>query len=79
MIDKAKANIEVASFELEHTKAVLTETELTFNRIKELLADKVTSLSKYDIAEARCKRAVGQTNHFLLRLFEKQPLYFIKL
>ncbi len=58
-IDKAKANIEVASFELEHAKAELTEAELAFNRIKELLEDKVTSLSEYDVADARRKSAVA--------------------
>ncbi|MHC4455121.1 MAG: efflux RND transporter periplasmic adaptor subunit [Planctomycetota bacterium] len=58
-LDKAKANIEVARFELEHAKAELTEAELAFNRIKELLEDKVTSLSEYDVAEARRKSAVA--------------------
>ncbi len=58
-LDKAKANIEVAHFELEHAKAELTEAELAFNRIKELLEGKVTSLSEYDVAEARRKSAVA--------------------
>jgi RND family efflux transporter MFP subunit len=56
-LDKAKANLEVARFELEHAKAELTVAELAFNRIKELLEGKVTSLSEYDIAEARRKSA----------------------
>lgn len=56
-LEKAKSNIEVARFELEHAKAELAEAELAFNRIKELLENKVTSPSEYDIAEARLKSA----------------------
>ena len=42
-LEKAKANIEVARFELEQTEAELNEAVLAFNRIKELLADEVAS------------------------------------
>jgi len=58
-LEKAKANIEVARFELELVEAELTEAELAFNRIKELLEDEVTSESEYDAAQARHKSAIA--------------------
>ncbi|GAX62534.1 multidrug efflux protein [Candidatus Scalindua japonica] len=56
-LDKAKANREVARFELDQAEAELTETVLAFNRIKELLEEEVASASEYDISEARHKSA----------------------
>lgn len=58
-IVKAKANIEVASFELKHSEAELTEASLAFDRTKELLKDKVASQSEFDIAEARHKSDIA--------------------
>lgn len=58
-LDKAKANIEVARFELKHSEAELTEATLAFNRTKELLQDKVASQSEFDVAEARLKSAIA--------------------
>ncbi len=58
-LEKAKANREVASFELEQAEAELTEAVLAFNRIKELLEDEVASPSEYDISEARHKSAIA--------------------
>jgi RND family efflux transporter MFP subunit len=58
-LDKAKANIEVARFELEQAEAELAEAVLAFNRIKELLEDEVASPSEYDAAEARHKSFVA--------------------
>jgi RND family efflux transporter MFP subunit len=59
VLDKAKANIEVASFELKHSEAELTEAALAFDRIEELLEDKVASPSEFDVAEARHKSAIA--------------------
>lgn len=58
-LEKAKANREVASFEIKQAEAELTEAVLAFNRIKELLEDEVSSQSEYDISEARNKSAVA--------------------
>ncbi|MDR4505178.1 MAG: efflux RND transporter periplasmic adaptor subunit [Candidatus Scalindua sp.] len=56
-LDKAKANIEVARFERELADAELVEATLAFNRTRELLEEKVVSLSEFDVAEARYKTA----------------------
>ena len=58
-LEKAKANREVARFELEQAEAELTEAVLVFNRVKELLKDEVASQSEYDTDEARHKSAVA--------------------
>ncbi len=58
-LEKAKANREVAHFEIELAEAELTEATLAFNRIKELLEDEVASPSEYDVSEARHKSAVA--------------------
>ena len=58
-LEKAKANGEVARFELEQAEAELTEAVLAFNRIKELLKDEVASQSEYDTSEARHKSALA--------------------
>ncbi len=58
-LEKAKANREVARFELEQAEAELTEAALAFNRIKKLLEDKVASPSEYDASEARHKSAIA--------------------
>ncbi len=58
-LEKAKANIEVARFELEQAEAELTEAVLAFNRINDLLEDEVASQSEYDVAEARHKSAIA--------------------
>lgn len=58
-LDRAKANIEVARFELEHAKAELTEATLALNRTEKLLEDKVASPSEFDAAEAGHKSAVA--------------------
>ncbi len=58
-LEKAKANREVACFELEQAEAGLTEAVLTFNRIKELLEDDVASPSEHDAVVARHKSAVA--------------------
>ncbi|MHC4320977.1 MAG: efflux RND transporter periplasmic adaptor subunit, partial [Planctomycetota bacterium] len=58
-LEKAKANREVAHFEIEQAEAELTEAVLAFNRIKELLEDEVASPSEYDSAEARHKSAIA--------------------
>lgn len=58
-LDRASANIEVARFELEQAEAELTVAFLVFNRIKELLEDKVASPSEFDAAEAGYKSAIA--------------------
>ncbi|ODS33171.1 MAG: AcrA/AcrE family multidrug efflux protein [Candidatus Scalindua rubra] len=58
-LDKAKANIEVARFELEHAEAELTEAALAFNRTKELLESEFAAPSEFDAAEARYKSAIA--------------------
>lgn len=58
-LDKAKANIEFARFELEHAEAELTEAALAFNRTKELLESEFAAPSEFDAAEARHKSAIA--------------------
>lgn len=58
-LEKAKADKEVARFEIEQAEAERNEAVLAFNRIKELLEDEVASPSEYDAAEARHKSAIA--------------------
>lgn len=56
---QADANLNVARFNLEQTKAELRDATLSFNRNKELLAHDFVSQAEYDAAEARYKRAIA--------------------
>jgi RND family efflux transporter MFP subunit len=56
---QAEANLNVARFNLEQTRAELQDATLSFNRSKELLARDFVSKSEYDASEARYKRAIA--------------------
>jgi RND family efflux transporter MFP subunit len=56
---QAEANLNVARFNLEQTKAELQDATISFNRNKDLLANDYVSRAEYDASEARYKRAVA--------------------
>ena len=56
---QAEANVNVARFNLEQTKAELQDATISFNRNKDLLAHDYVSRAEYDASEARYKRAVA--------------------
>ncbi|MEW5801965.1 MAG: efflux RND transporter periplasmic adaptor subunit [bacterium] len=57
--DQAEANLSVARFTLEQTRADLRETTLALNRCKEMLSRGFLSQADYDVCEARYQRSAA--------------------
>ena len=60
-VRQAEAALQNANANLEQSRAELADAKKSFQRQKELLTSKIVSLSDYDIADARFKRAVAAT------------------
>ena len=56
-VQRAMADVKVAHFNLEQSQAELDDALLDFNRKKELVGKEIISLSQYDSADARYKKA----------------------
>jgi RND family efflux transporter MFP subunit len=56
-VQRAKADVKVAHFNLEQSRAELDDARLDFNRKKELVGKEIIPQSQYDAAEARYKKA----------------------
>jgi RND family efflux transporter MFP subunit len=57
--EQAEANLNVARYNLEQTKAELKDAAISFQRSRELVAKGFVSQSDYDSAEARSKKATA--------------------
>ena len=56
-VQRAKADVKVAHFNLQQSQAELDDAILDFNRKKELVGKEIIPQSQYDAAEARYKKA----------------------
>jgi len=56
-LERAMADVRVAHFNLEQSKAELDDAVLDYNRKKELVGKEIIPLSQFDAAEARFKKA----------------------
>jgi len=56
-LERAMADVRVAHFKLEQSKAELDDAVLDYNRKKELVGKEIIPLSQFDAAEARFKKA----------------------
>ncbi len=57
--DQAEANLNASRYNLDQAKAELNDATLSFNRNKELLAQRFVSQAEYDASEARYKKAIA--------------------